>query len=105
MVLFQEKTSHKDRALNFNGEGGAIFKLWEDPGEQHNLISDGKLQWVKSKAYEWMRKELKDVPLPLHGDNNEKHMKLYKSLSPRFNMACRKFDLPEPDSDLFPTYE
>ena len=108
MLLFQEKTRQENRALNFNGDRGAIFKLWEDPGEQNNLISDGNLAWVKSEVYQWMRKELKDVPLPLHGADNEKHMQLYKSLFPRFHMQWKKFepdDFPKPDSDLFPTYE
>ena len=69
----------KKQKLNFNGEGGAIFRLWEDPGEQNNLISDSSLEWVKTEAYEWMAKELKGSRLPVHGSDNERHSKFYKT--------------------------
>ena len=68
--------------MNFDGEGGAIFRLWEDPGEQNNLISDSSLEWVKTEAYEWMTKELKGSRLPVHGSDNERHTKFYKTLLP-----------------------
>ena len=91
--------------FNYNGEKGAIYRLSEDPGEQNNLISNRNLEWVKTEAYQWMREELKGVPLPLHGDDNEKHINFYKTLEPSFNRQWLSHDMPAPDSDIFPTYE
>ena len=67
----------KTQKLNYNGEGGAIFRLWEDPGEQNNLISDSSLQWVKTEAYEWMNKEFQGSRLPVHGSNYHRHSNFY----------------------------
>ena len=64
--------------MNYNGEGGAIFRLWEDPGEQNNLISDSSLQWVKTEAYEWMNKEFQGSRLPVHGSNYHRHSNFYQ---------------------------
>ena len=64
--------------MNFDGDRGAIFKLWEDPGEQNNLIYEPAYEWVKNGAYEWMAQEFKGSRLPLHGSDNEAHTRFYK---------------------------
>ena len=85
--------------MNYNGEGGAIFRLWEDPGEQNNLIRDQSVQWVKTEAFEWIKKEFKGARLPLHGSNNEKHAKFYKSLMPPLMLCCPK--KPNPNHPVY----
>ena len=90
----------RSQRVNYNGDGGAIFRLWEDPGEQNNLIRDQSLEWVKTEAFEWMKKEFKGARLPLHGANNEKHAKFYKSLMPPLML----FD-PKRPNPTHPVYE
>ena len=85
--------------MNYNGQGGAIFRLWEDPGEQNNLIKDQSLEWVKTEAFEWMKKEVRGARLPLHGTDNEKHGKFYKSLMPSTKLYGTKE--PNPNNPIF----
>ena len=72
--IFQQQKQE----LNFDGDRGAIFKLWEDPGEQNNLIYEPAFEWVKIGAYKWMEQEFKGSRLPLHGSDNEAHTRFYK---------------------------
>ena len=81
--------------MNYNGEGGAIFRLWEDPGEQNNLIRDQSVEWVKTEAFEWMKKEIKGARLPLHGADNVIHSNFYKSLMPSTKLYGTKEPNPE----------
>ena len=63
---------------------GAIYRLWEDPGEQKNLIRVQTLSWIKSEVNSWMRKELEGAPLPVTSDNNVNHSMFFRKLMPNW---------------------
>ena len=88
---------HKTPQYNHNGERGAIFRLWEDPGEQNNLILDQSLERIKAEAYDWMGKEIQGARLALHGSNYSKHAIFYKSLLPSMKWG----DKPNPNHPFF----
>jgi len=56
--------------------------LWNDPGEQRNLVSDNSLRWIKDNVYKWMTEELRNAPLPITSENNQAQMKFYRALLP-----------------------
>ena len=65
-----------------------MYRLWLDPGEQINVLDDGEAtQWVKSEAEsdvteitEWITNEIKDAPLPITSNQNEKQARFYRGL-------------------------